>query len=99
MENTKKKQIINFEQLADKQVGIIYLLMSLFLTVAYTLEVIEGSQPVGFLVAFVTADWGAYIASLIAKRIRKGVGNLHRWVLCVGYSLFYILILSSLTNP
>lgn len=99
MENTKKKQIINFEQLADKQVGIIYLLMSLFLTVAYTLEVIEGSQPAGFLVAFVTADWGAFIASLIVKKIRKGQGNLHRWVLCVGYSLFYILILSSLKNP
>ena len=99
MENTNKKQTINFEQLADKQVGIIYLLMSLFLTAAYTLEVIEGSLPAGFLVAFVTADWGAFIASLIAKRIRKGQGNLHRWVLCIGYSLFYILILSSLKNP
>ena len=99
MENQKKKQAVNFEQLADKQVGIIYLLMSLFLTVAYALEVIEGSQPFGFLVAFVTADWGAYLASLIVKRIRKGQGNLHRWVLCVGYSLFYILILSSLKNP
>lgn len=99
MENTKKKQNLNFEQLADKQVGIIYLLMSLFLTAAYTLEVIEGSQPAGFLVAFVTADWGAFIASLIVKKIRKGQGNLHRWVLCVGYSLFYILILSSLKNP
>lgn len=99
MENTKKKQNLNFEQLADKQVGVIYLLMSLFLTVAYALEVIEGSQPAGFLVAFVTADWGSFIASLIVKRIRKGKGNLHRWVLCVGYSLFYILILSSLTNP
>ena len=41
MENTNKKQAINFEQLADKQVGIIYLLMSLFLTAAYTLEVIQ----------------------------------------------------------
>ncbi len=99
MENSKNKQTINFEQLADKQVGSIYLLMSLFLTVAYALEVIEGSQPVGFLVAFVTADWGAFIASLIAKKISKGTGNLHRWVLCVGYSLFYILILSSLKNP
>jgi len=99
MENTKKKQNLNFEQLADKQVGIIYLLMSLFLTAAYALEVIEGSQPAGFLVAFVTADWGAFIASLIVKKIRKSQGNLHRWVLCVGYSLFYFLILSSLKNP
>lgn len=99
MEEKQKKQAINFEQLADKQVGTIYLLMSLFLTAAYALEVIEGSQPLGFLIAFVTADWGAFIASLIAKRIKNGQGNLHRWVLCVGYSLFYILILSSLKNP
>lgn len=99
MEQKQKKQAINFEQLADKQVGTIYLLMSLFLTAAYALEVIEGSQPLGFLIAFVTADWGAFIASLIAKRIKNGQGNLHRWVLCVGYSLFYILILSSLKNP
>lgn len=99
MKNSEKKHPVNFEQLADKQVGIIYLLMSLFLTVAYSLEVIEGSQPPGFLVAFVTADWGAFIISLIVKKIKHGQGNLHRWVLCVGYSLFYILILSSLKNP
>lgn len=99
MEAKQKKQAINFEQLADKQVGIIYLLMSLFLTAAYALEVIEGSQPLGFLIVFVTADWGAFIASLIVKRIKNGQGNSHRWVLCVGYSLFYILILSSLKNP
>ena len=73
--------------------------MSLFLTAAYTLEVIEGSQPLGFLIAFITADWGAFILSLIAKKATRAKGNLHRWVLCVGYSLFYILILSSLKNP
>lgn len=99
MENSKKNTPVNFEQLADKQIGTIYLLMSLFLTVAYSLEVIEGSQPAGFLIAFLTADWGAFILSLFAKAIKKGTGNLHRWVLCVGYSLFYILILSSLKNP
>lgn len=99
METKEKKQAVDFEQLADKQVSMIYLLMSLFLTAAYTLEVMEGSQPFGFLIAFVTADWGAYVASLITKKIKKGQGNLHRWVLCIGYSLFYILILSSLKNP
>lgn len=99
MKNSEKKHPVNFEQLADKQVGIIYLLMSLFLTVAYSLEVIEGSQPPGFLIAFVTADWGAFITSLIVKKMKHGQGNLHRWVLCIGYSLFYILILSSLKNP
>lgn len=99
MKKEQKSQTIDFEQLADKQIGSIYLLMSLFLTVAYALEVAEGSQPAGFLIAFVTADWGAFIASLVVKGIKKGKGNLHRWVLCVGYSLFYILILSSLKNP
>ena len=99
MEHSKKNSTVSFEQLADKQVGIIYLLMSLFLTAAYSIEVIEGSQPPGFLIAFVTADWGAFILSLLAKSIRKGKGNLHRWVLATGYSLFYILILSSLKNP
>lgn len=99
MKTEKKKHPINFEQLADKQVAIIYLLMSVFLTAAYALEVMEGSQPLGFLIAFITADWGAFILSLLVKSIKKGKGNLHRWVLCVGYSLFYILILSSLKNP
>uniref|UniRef100_UPI004057C652 methyl-accepting chemotaxis protein n=1 Tax=Agathobacter sp. TaxID=2021311 RepID=UPI004057C652 len=100
MNKTKENSsAINFEQLADKQVGTIYLLMSLFLTVAYALEVAEGSQPPGFLIAFVTADWGAFIASLIVKKFTKAKGNAHRWTLCVGYSLFYILILSSLLNP
>ena len=99
MEEQEKKPLIDFNQLADKQVGAIYLLMSLFLTVAYSIEVIEGSQPPGFLVAFVTADWGAFIASLIVKKIQKKHHTLHRWVLSIGYSLFYILILSSLKNP
>ncbi len=99
MKKQEKNTPIDFEQLADKQVGAIYLLMSLFLTVAYALEVAEGSQPFGFLIAFITADWGAFILSLVAKGLRKGKGNLHHWVLSVGYSLFYILILSSLKNP
>lgn len=99
MKTQEKNSITNFEQLADKQAGAVYLLMSLFLTVAYSIEVIEGSQPPGFLIAFVTADWGAFIASLIAKKFKKGKSNLHRWVLSIGYSLFYILILSSLKNP
>ena len=99
MDNSQNNNTINFEQVADKQVAIIYLLMSAFLTAAYTLEVAEGSLPTGFLIAFITADWGAFIASLIAKKIKKAKGNLHRWVLCIGYSLFYILILSSLKNP
>lgn len=99
MENEKKTQAVDFEQLADKQIGIIYLLMSLFLTVAYALEVAEGSQPFGFLIAFVTADWGSFILSLFAKKFRGKYPNIHRWVLCIGYSLFYILILSSLKNP
>ena len=38
MKKQKKNITTNFEQLADKQVGAIYLLMSLFLTVAYALE-------------------------------------------------------------
>lgn len=99
MKKQGKNSTTNFEQLADKQAGFIYLLMSLFLTAAYTLEVIEGSQPPGFLVAFVTADWGAFIVSLIVKKFQRSKGSLHRWVLCTGYSLFYILILSSLKNP
>lgn len=99
MKMQEKKSTINFSQLADKQVGGIYLLMSLFLTAAYALEVAEGSQPPGFLVAFIVADWGSFIISLVVKAIKKGQGTLHHWVLCVGYSLFYILILSSLKNP
>jgi len=99
MKKQKTNSTIDFAQLADKQVGGIYLLMSLFLTVAYALEVAEGSQPPGFLVAFIVADWGSFIVSLIVKAFTKGQGSLHHWVLCVGYSLFYILILSSLKNP
>lgn len=99
MGKKQKNQKINFEELADKQVGGVYLLMSLFLTVAYSLEVIEGSQPAGFLIAFCTADWGAFILSNIVKRITKGKGDAHRWTLAIGYSMFYILILSSLKNP
>ena len=99
MKKQKTNSTIDFAQLADKQVGGIYLLMSLFLTIAYALEVAEGSQPPGFLVAFIVADWGSFIVSLIVKSFTKGQGSWHHWVLCVGYSLFYILILSSLKNP
>lgn len=99
MEKSKKNTAVNFEELADKQVGGIYLLMSLFLTAAYALEVVEGSLPPGFLVAFVTADWGSFILSLVAKEIQHRKGTAHRWVLSIGYSFLYILILASLKNP
>ena len=98
MKHETKNKSINFEQLADKQVGTIYLLMSVFLSIAYAMEVLDKTMSPGFFAIFLVADWGAFIASQIAKKARKN-SSLHRLVLCIGYSIFYILILSKLTNP
>ena len=72
MKKQKTNSTIDFAQLADKQVGGIYLLMSLFLTIAYALEVAEGSQPPGFLVAFIVADWGPLSYPLSSNPSQKG---------------------------
>ncbi len=95
-ENANKP--IDFEKLADKIVGGIYLLMAIALSVAYTLEVIEGSKTPGYLAAFCVACWGAFIVSQIVMKLAKN-HDAPRWILCIGYVFFYIMVLTTTDNP
>ena len=94
-ENANKS--VDFEQLADKIVGGIYLLMAIALSVAYTLEVIEGSKTPGYLAAFCVACWGAFVISQVVKKIAKN-HDIPRWILCIGYVFFYIMVLTTTDN-
>lgn len=94
-EETKK---VNFSALADKIVGGVYLLMAIVLSLAYLVEVLEGSRAVGFYIAFCTACWGGFIASQTVKYLSKSE-SAHRWVLTIGYSFFYVMLMSTADNP
>lgn len=94
----KKKKDINFEKQADKVVGGIYLLMAIALTIAYGVEVIEGSRTPGFLIAFGVACWGSFGIAQTIKKIAKNP-NVPRWALCIGYAFFYIMLMSSSNTP
>lgn len=93
--NTNKP--IDFEKLADKVVGGIYLIMAIALSAAYALEVVEGSKTPGYLFAFCVACWGAFIIAQISKRFMKNP-NVPRWILCFGYVFFYIMVLTTTDN-
>ena len=94
-ENANKP--VDFEKLADKIVGGIYLIMALALSVAYTLEVVEGSKTPGYLAAVCIACWGAFIVSQVVKKFVKNP-IIPRWILCIGYVFFYIMIISTTEN-
>lgn len=84
-ENTSKP--VDFQKLADKIVGGIYLIMAIALSAAYTLEVVEGSKTPGYLVAFCVACWGAFVVAQAARKFTKNP-NVPRWILCIGYVFF-----------
>ena len=88
---------INFQKLADKIVGGLYLIIAIALSVSYIVEFKEGSKTGGYLFAFLTACWGTFIISQIINKLSKSI-NAHRWALCIGYSLFYILIMWKSSN-
>ena len=94
-ENTSKP--VDFQKLADKIVGGIYLIMAIALSAAYTLEVVEGSKTPGYLVAFCVACWGAFVVAQAARKFTKNP-NVPRWILCIGYVFFYIMIFSTTSN-
>jgi len=94
----KKEDKLNFEARADKTVGGIYLLMSLVLTIAYGIEVMEGSRTPGFFITFELMCWGAFVAAQIIRRVAKNP-IAHRWTLTIGYSLFYVMLMSETSNP
>lgn len=98
MVSSNKNEHTDFEALADKTVGAIYLVMAIALTGAYLLEVLEGERTVGFLIAFCVACWGAFIMAQAVKVLRRSK-NMHRWVLTVGYSFFYLMLMLSSDNP
>lgn len=90
----EKRMDTNFNELADRIVGAVYIVMSTLLSVAYIFEVKSGEKTIGFLVALLVACWGAFIASLAVKKL-KANSTVHRWILTIGYSLFYVLIMGT----
>lgn len=90
--NKEKSKEVNFEKLADKTVGGMYLVIALALTISYTVEMIEGSKTVGYLIAFCVACWGGFAVAQVSKLFIKDV-RIPRWILVCGYSFFYIMVM------
>lgn len=94
MDKNIKKKKVNFDLLADKVVGLIYLIMITALGVAYIVEVVEGSRPIWFIVAFLFVCIGGFVGSQICK-VKFKDGIVHRWFLIVAYSIFFLLATNS----
>lgn len=94
-ENVNKP--VDFQKLADKVVGGIYLIMAVALTAAYTIETVEGSKTPEYLAVFCVACWGAFFAAQISRKFIKNQET-PRWILCVGYVIFYIMLLATTEN-
>lgn len=87
------KTKIDFEKLADKTVGAVYLIISLALGIAYFVEYLEGSKPLSFIVIYGVICVGGFVVTQLPM-IRNTKNELHRWILTLSYSFFFLLVVS-----
>jgi len=78
---------------SNKKAMAIWIVISIVLTVAYTIEVVKGSRTVPYYCTFLAFCWIPFIVGLIVLKL-KGMGTwLYKYIIAIGYGAFYTFVL------
>ena len=78
-------------KLADKYVYILWNIYVAALTIAYLVEVLEGSKTWGFFIALIVAGYGGLVIGFVLKSITKS-SFVFRYALVISYGFFTVLL-------
>lgn len=78
---------------SNKKAMVMWCVISVVLTVAYTLEVIKGSRTVPYYCMFLVLCWLPFVLGLVALKIKGQGTGIYKDILAVGYGIFYTFVL------
>lgn len=81
-----------FRAKANKRAGITWLALILIATVYYGIKTKSGEITKGYFTACMIVGWATYIGGHIVAAIKGGASKEYKWVLGIGYLLFYAVI-------
>lgn len=81
-----------FRAKANKRAGITWLALILIATVYYGIKTKSGEITKGYFTACMIVGWVTYIGGHIVAAIKGGASKEYKWVLGIGYLLFYAVI-------
>lgn len=82
-----------FKGSANKLAAMIWGILDVILTAAYTVEVIKGSRTVPYFIVFLCFCWLPLIFSLIMLKVKGIAWKYYKDVVVVGYGVFYTFVL------
>lgn len=82
-----------FKKSANRKSMIIWLIVCVILTAAYSIEIIKGLRTVPYFLTFLGFCWLPYFAGIVILKV-KGMGTgIYKHVVAIGYGIFYIFIM------
>lgn len=82
-----------FKKSANKKAALVWIIIAIVLTVAYTIEVVKGGRTVPYYCTFMAFCWLPLLFGLIALKVKGAGWFFYREVIIIGYGIFYTFIL------
>lgn len=88
-----------FKVSANKKTLITWVIIGAILTLAYFIEVKNGSRTVPYYIAFCSVCWIPVIIGVALLKVRGWGTDLYREVLAIGYMVFYCFVMLTANTP
>ncbi len=88
-----------FKENANKQVFLMWLVISIILTTAYVIEVVKGGRTVAYFCVFLFMCWFPFILGAVILKVKGMATRWYREVVSVGYGLFYVFVVFTGNTP
>ena len=87
-----------FKARANTKAGNIWLVLNILLTMQYLSNMTKGTYDKKFIIPFLIIGWVPYIIGVIYTKIKGKAANGYKYILGVGYGLFYGYIVCTSTS-
>lgn len=82
-----------FKKSANRKTMIIWLVVCVVLTAAYSIEILKGLRTIQYFIFFAIFCWLPFVIGVAVLKI-KGLGTeLYKHIVAVGYGIFFIFVL------
>lgn len=88
-----------FKVSANRKTLITWIIIGSVLTLAYLIEVKNGSRTLPYYIAFCSVCWIPIIIGVALLKIKGWATDLYREVLAIGYMIFYCFVMVTTNTP
>lgn len=88
-----------FAKSANKKAMAVWASLGVVLSVAYVIEIVKGLRTVSYYMTFLGFCWIPFIMGLLVLKIKGTATPVYKYVLMVGYGIFYLFVLLTTTTP